>query len=131
MSDYLDSDARAEQERQEKYGMKKTVFWIYWAIMIAGVGWWLQLVQWFILFCVKSVVSETTWLLWDSPSEGDYLYGSGTSLTDFLRMFRWVIAVVFAGWLTWKLQEPRWKNPRMWKKEEPKPIEPPKFFTGN
>lgn len=111
--------------------MKKTVFWIYWAILIAGVGWWLQLVQRVILFCVRSAVSESTWLLWNSPGEGDYLYESGTSLTDFLTMFRWVIAVVFAGWLTWKLQESRWKNPRMWKNEEPKPIEPPKLFTRN
>jgi len=127
----LDFEAHAIQASQEKYGLRRTVFWIYWAILIAGVGWWLRLVQWLILFGVKSVVSGTTWALWDSPGEGDYLYGGRFSLTEFLTIFRWVFAVVFAGWLTWKLHEPRWKNPRMWKQEEPKPVESPKFFKDN
>src|SRR5579859_4730876 len=116
MSEYMDSDARADQERQEKYGMNRTVFWIYWAIMIVGVGTLLKLPEWAILVCCKSVVGDFEWRASENWSE----------LPFFLSFWRWVFSVIFAGWLTWKLQEPRWKNPRMWKKEEPKPIEPPK-----
>lgn len=123
MSDYEGSDARADRERQAKYGMQTRVARLYWVILIGGVGWWLGVVQWLVFSCIKFVVSDATWWLSFNPDTGDW--------TGFVTMFRWIFSVIIAGWLTHKLDQARWKNPWMWKKEEPKPNDPPKFFKAN